>query len=80
MYVFQLFDYYGASGMCLLWFCFFESVVIGWIYKSDKFADNITEMLGFTINPWFRWSWRYFTPMVTAGIFMSSVITYKPVR
>ncbi|CAG2105849.1 unnamed protein product, partial [Medioppia subpectinata] len=33
MYVFQLFDYYGASGLCLLWFCFFESIVIGWIYS-----------------------------------------------
>lgn len=32
MYVFQLFDYYAASGMALLWCSFFQSIVIGWIY------------------------------------------------
>lgn len=80
MYVFQLFDYYGASGMCLLWFCFFESVVVAWIYKAERFEDNITEMLGFTMCAWFRVCWRYFTPLVTAGIFIFSVIAYKPIR
>ncbi|KAI1286885.1 Sodium- and chloride-dependent GABA transporter 2 [Halotydeus destructor] len=80
MYVFQLFDYYGASGMCLLWFCFFESIVIAWIYKADKFADNMAEMLGFTVNRWFIISWRYLTPLCTAGIFIFSIVAYKPVR
>ena len=34
MYVFQLFDFYGASGISLLYYCFWQSIVIGWIYSK----------------------------------------------
>lgn len=32
MYIFQLFDFYGSSGMVLLFYCFFEALIIGWVY------------------------------------------------
>lgn len=32
MYIFQLFDYYAASGVCLLWVAFFECVAVAWVY------------------------------------------------
>ena len=80
MYVFQLFDYYGASGMCLLWFCLFECIALAWFYGADKFAGNIREMVGFSINPWFTFCWKYVSPVVTFGILSFSFITYKPIK
>ncbi|XP_076338086.1 sodium- and chloride-dependent GABA transporter 2-like isoform X3 [Tachypleus tridentatus] len=78
MYVFQIFDYYSASGMTLLWFCFFECFVISWIYGVNRFYGNIRDMLGFSIGPWLQWCWCFFTPLMTSGIFLFSLITYTP--
>lgn len=80
MYVFQLFDYYGASGMCLLWFCFFESIVIGWMYGAEKFERDIILMLRSPILPYFRWAWKYITPAVTLVILLSTLIHHKPIK
>ena len=35
MYVFQIYDYFSASGMVLLCMAFFETVVIGWVYGKS---------------------------------------------
>ncbi|KPM05445.1 sodium- and chloride-dependent GABA transporter 1-like protein [Sarcoptes scabiei] len=80
MYVFQLFDYYGASGMCLLWYCFFEAIVIGWIYKSEHLFDNIEHMIGFRISKFFHYCWKYITPGVIGGTFAFYLATYKSIK
>jgi solute carrier family 6 GABA transporter-like protein 6/8/11/12/13 len=80
MYVFQLFDYYGASGMCLLWMCLFEAIVMGWIYGAAKFEADIELMLRQSILPYFRFAWKYMTPLVSLGILMSTLITHTPIK
>ena len=80
MYVFQLFDYYGASGICLLWMCFFEAAVVAWFYGSKRFESNLTEMLGFRVCSGFIFCWKYLTPLITTGIFAFSVYKYEPVK
>uniref|UniRef100_A0A8C2B637 Transporter n=1 Tax=Cyprinus carpio TaxID=7962 RepID=A0A8C2B637_CYPCA len=74
MYVFQLFDYYAASGVCLLWVAFFECVAVAWVYGADNFYDAIEDMIGYRPNGWMKWSWMLITP----GCFVFSLVKYKP--
>uniref|UniRef100_T1J4F1 Transporter n=1 Tax=Strigamia maritima TaxID=126957 RepID=T1J4F1_STRMM len=76
MYWFQIFDYYSASGVTLLWFCFFESISIGWIYGADRFYDDIEKMVGYRINPWMKICWKYITPLICGGIFVFSLLNF----
>lgn len=34
-----------------------------WIIAGgDRFYDNMASMIGFRINPWIKWCWKYLTP------------------
>ncbi|KAM9388120.1 LOW QUALITY PROTEIN: sodium- and chloride-dependent betaine transporter-like [Phaethornis superciliosus] len=62
MYIFQLFDYYGASGMCLLFLAIFEVICVGWVYGANRFYDNVEDMIGFRPWPLIKICWLVFTP------------------
>uniref|UniRef100_A0AAQ5ZFW0 Transporter n=1 Tax=Amphiprion ocellaris TaxID=80972 RepID=A0AAQ5ZFW0_AMPOC len=78
MYVFQLFDYYAASGVCLLWVAFFECIAVAWVYGVDNFYDAVEDMIGYRPNPWMKWSWSVITPLLCMGCFIFSLVRYKP--
>uniref|UniRef100_A0A3P8WU48 Transporter n=1 Tax=Cynoglossus semilaevis TaxID=244447 RepID=A0A3P8WU48_CYNSE len=78
MYVFQLFDYYSASGITLLWQAFRECVVVAWVYGADRFMDDIARMIGYRPFFWIKWCWLFVTPCVCMGIFLFHLINYKP--
>ncbi|XP_064314226.1 sodium- and chloride-dependent GABA transporter 2 isoform X6 [Phalacrocorax carbo] len=78
MYVFQLFDYYAASGMCLLFVAIFETLCIAWVYGAERFYDNIEDMIGY--RPWsiIKYCWLFITPAVCMATFLFSLIKYTP--
>ncbi|XP_061213175.1 sodium- and chloride-dependent taurine transporter isoform X4 [Neopsephotus bourkii] len=78
MYVFQLFDYYAASGVCLLWVAFFECIAVAWVYGADNIYDAIEDMIGYRPGPWMKWSWIVITPVLCVGCFIFSLAKYKP--
>ncbi|XP_071797325.1 sodium- and chloride-dependent GABA transporter 1-like [Asterias amurensis] len=80
MYVFQLFDAYAASGFALLWVAFFEAVVIGWVYGSNKMYDNFNEMLDWRPSPYLKVCWMFVTPAFTLGVFIFSCVSFKPLE
>lgn len=80
MYIFQLFDYYSASGLVLLWVCMFEAVVIGWVFGAEKFADVIELMTGQRVSIWFVICWKYLLPGLSLGVFLFMLVDFTPLK
>ena len=57
-------DFYAASGMSLLWICFFETIAVSWFYGADRFAGNIAEMTGARPHRFWYLCWVAFAPIV----------------
>ncbi|XP_077994606.1 sodium- and chloride-dependent GABA transporter 2-like isoform X1 [Glandiceps talaboti] len=78
MYVFQIFDYYSASGIALLWVSFFQAAAIGWVYGPKRMYEHFELMLGWRPDMWNFISWVFFTPALCGGIFIFSIVKYSP--
>ena len=62
-------DFYAASGLSLLWICFFETIAISWFYGVNRFARNIESMIGSKPNIFWYLCWAIFAPLVMAVSF-----------
>jgi solute carrier family 6 GABA transporter-like protein 1 len=63
-YIFQLMDFYSASGMSLLWVCFFQTIAISWIFGAKKFTDCVEQMMGIRPNNFWYICWVFCAPAV----------------
>jgi len=72
VYIFQLMDFYAASGMSLLWCTFFQTVAICWLFGGKKMYDCIEQMVGFRINWYWYICWMAIGPafMITNSNFI----------
>ena len=50
MYIFQLMDFYSASGMPLLWICFWETVALSWVFGAARFREVDIMVVNCVIN------------------------------
>ncbi|XP_026810590.1 sodium- and chloride-dependent GABA transporter 1-like isoform X2 [Rhopalosiphum maidis] len=80
MYIFQLMDTYSASGISLLWVCFFQTIAISWFFGADRFRECVNQMLGFRPNLFWYICWVYLAPFVMITVFIFFIIKYEPVK
>jgi len=80
MYVFQVFDYYSASGMTLLWLAAWEAIAVSWIFGVDKYMKMLQDMVGYSPDEFLKWCWLVFTPMVSLGIMLFLMVSFVPLK
>ena len=79
-FVFQLMDFYSASGITILWVCFFQTIAIGWIFGARRFAECVEKMTGYRPSAYWVTTWGAVAPMVMAVIFVSYLLFWTPVK
>jgi solute carrier family 6 (neurotransmitter transporter, GABA) member 1 len=57
-------DFYSASGISLLWVCFFQTIAISWFFGAERFCDCIEEMMDFRPGKFWTVCWVYLAPAV----------------
>ncbi|CAB4058288.1 SLC6A1 [Lepeophtheirus salmonis] len=79
-FIFQLMDFYSASGIPILWCCFFQTISIGWIFGTKRFAGCVEQMTGFRPNFYWIATWGFVAPVVMASIFIFYLFRWSPVK
>jgi len=79
VYVFQLMDFYAASGMSLLWCVFFQTIAICWVFGAKKVYFCIEEMIGYRVNWYWYICWVLLAPAFMLFIFAFYFIKYTPI-
>ncbi|CAN9501807.1 unnamed protein product [Ophioblennius macclurei] len=80
IYLLQLLDHHVCSGTTLLLLSLCQSLGIGWIYGSERFYGNITEMIGYRPHRIMKYCWSYITPFMCFGTFIFSIVKYSPLK
>ncbi|KAK7483431.1 hypothetical protein BaRGS_00025371 [Batillaria attramentaria] len=74
---FTLIDYYAAA-LSLMILAFFEVIGVTWFYGAGCLARDIRDMTGSGPNIFFVACWYLISPLLIFGIFIFSMIQYRP--
>ncbi|XP_026479366.1 sodium-dependent dopamine transporter-like [Ctenocephalides felis] len=76
-YFFQLLDRY-AAGYSILVAVLFESIAVSWIYGTERFCQDIKDMIGFSPGIYWKVCWKFVAPIFLIFITMYGLLGYEP--
>jgi len=79
IYVFQLMDFYAASGMSLLFCVFFQTIAICWVFGAKRLYGCIEEMIGYRVSYYWYICWVALAPAFMLFIFIFYFVKYTPI-
>ncbi|KAI8504364.1 Sodium-dependent noradrenaline transporter [Branchiostoma belcheri] len=77
MYMFHMLDQY-AAGTSILFAVLFEAIGVSWLYGMTQFKQDVEEMLHFTPGLWWRFCWKFVSPLFLLFITIFSIVQYRP--
>lgn len=80
IYLFKLYDYYGASGFCLLFLSASQCLALTYVYGAKKFWKNIRSMVGFYPSKYTYYCWKYVTPILCFVLTFMKIVNFKPIE
>lgn len=78
-YYFQLLDRY-AAGYSILIAVLFETIAVSWIYGTNRFCDDIRDMIGFYPGIYWRVCWKFIAPIFLLFIIVYGLWGHEPLK
>ncbi|XP_063052065.1 sodium-dependent neutral amino acid transporter B(0)AT2 [Engraulis encrasicolus] len=72
-YFVAMFDDYSAT-LPLLIVVVLENIAVAWVYGTDKFFDDLHDMLGFRPLRYYYYMWRFVTPVLLLTLLVTSIV------
>lgn len=64
----------------MLFAVFFEAIAVSWIYGTQRFCDDIKDMIGFAPGIYWRFCWKFAAPVFLLFIIVYGLLGYEPLR
>ncbi|XP_068608633.1 sodium- and chloride-dependent GABA transporter 3-like [Brachionichthys hirsutus] len=80
IYIFQLFDYYGATRACNYFMAFFQCLALSWGFGADRIFNIIEDMAGQRPNVFFKLCWKCIIPAVSLISFILYLVEYQHLK
>ncbi|XP_026523464.1 sodium-dependent neutral amino acid transporter B(0)AT2 [Notechis scutatus] len=72
-YFVTMFDDYSAT-LPLLIVVILENIAMSYVYGIDKFMEDLKDMLGFSPNQFYYYTWKYISPIVLLSLLVASIV------